>query len=65
MPPEAVAALGEALAAAGRPHTNEVFAGAAHGYTMADTSSYDEAAAERHFATLRALLGGALATSPR
>ena len=56
MPPEAVAALGEALSAAGRPHTNEVYEGAAHGYTMADTSVYDEAAAERHFAELRALL---------
>ena len=56
MPPEAVAALGEALTAAGRPHTNEVYEGAAHGYTMADTSVYDEAAAERHFAELRALL---------
>jgi carboxymethylenebutenolidase len=55
-PPEAVARLGEALADAGLAHTNEVYAGAPHGYTMADTSAYDEAAAERHFATLRDLL---------
>ncbi|WP_392544769.1 dienelactone hydrolase family protein [Oryzobacter telluris] len=55
MPPEAVAALGEVLEAAGRPFLNEVFAGASHGYTMADTSIYDEAAAERHFTELRAL----------
>ncbi|MDN4172482.1 dienelactone hydrolase family protein [Nocardioides sp. SOB77] len=61
MPPEAVTALGEALAAAGRPHTNEVFAGAPHGYTMADTSMYDEAAAERHFEQLRELLARTLA----
>lgn len=60
MPPEAVTALGEALVAAGRPHTNEVFAGAVHGYTMADTSSYDEAAAERHFEGLRALFSRTL-----
>ena len=56
MPPEAVAALGDALTAAGRPHVNEVFEGAAHGYTMADTSVFDEAATERHFTGLRALL---------
>ncbi|MDN4160291.1 dienelactone hydrolase family protein [Nocardioides abyssi] len=60
MPPAAVAALGEALAGAGRPHTNEVFAGAVHGYTMADTSSYDEAAAERHFEQLRELFARSL-----
>lgn len=56
MPAEAVTALGEALDRAGRPHVNEVYAGAAHGYTMADTAAYDEAAAERHFRTLRRLL---------
>ncbi|MBC9734130.1 dienelactone hydrolase family protein [Nocardioides marmotae] len=60
MPPEAVAALEEALVAAGRPHTNEVFAGATHGYTMADTSAYDEEAAERHFAQLRDLFARTL-----
>ncbi|GAB4009409.1 dienelactone hydrolase family protein [Nocardioides ultimimeridianus] len=57
MPPEAVVRLGEALAAAGLTATNEVYAGAQHGFTMADTSSYDEAAAERSFRELRALLG--------
>jgi carboxymethylenebutenolidase len=55
MPLEAVAALEETLQAAGRPHVNEVYAGAAHGYSMADTSMYDEAAAERHFRELEAL----------
>ena len=60
MPPEAVAALGRALTEAGLTHTNEVYAGAAHGYTMADTAPYDEAATERHFAALRALLDRAL-----
>jgi carboxymethylenebutenolidase len=55
MPLEAVEALGRALQDAGRPHVNEVYAGAPHGYSMADTSSYDEAGAERHFAGLKAL----------
>ena len=53
---EQVVALGAALQAAGRPHVNEVYEGAAHGYSMADTSVYDEAAAERHFKELEALL---------
>ncbi|MDF1606375.1 dienelactone hydrolase family protein [Nocardioides sp. YIM 152315] len=56
MPLDAVAALDEALTAAGRPHLNEVYEGAAHGYTMADTSVYDEAGTERHFNVLRGLL---------
>jgi carboxymethylenebutenolidase len=60
MPLSAVAALEAALDEAGRPHLNEVYAGAAHGYTMADTSTYDEAASERHFDVLRALLDRAL-----
>lgn len=60
MPPEAVAALGEALAAHGLVASNEVFPGAPHGYTMADTSMYNEEGAERHFAELRALLGRTL-----
>ncbi|MFY0407288.1 dienelactone hydrolase family protein [Solicola sp. PLA-1-18] len=56
MPPEAVATLGRTLADAGRPHVNEVYPGAPHGYSMADTSMYDEQAAERHFDVLRRLL---------
>ena len=52
---EAVAALGEALDAAGLEAVNEVFPGP-HGYSMADTSMYDEESAERHFESLRALL---------
>ena len=56
MPPEAVATIGEALVAAGVEHRNEVFEGAAHGYSMSDTSMYDEAATERHFEALRELL---------
>ncbi len=55
MPPEAVEALGRALEKAGLRYSNEVYAGARHGYTMADTAPYDEAATERHFAALRDL----------
>lgn len=61
MPPEAVEALGRALADAGVRATNGIYAGAAHGYTMADTSMYDEASAERHFAALHELFGRTLA----
>lgn len=60
MPLEQVEALEEALQGAGRPHLNEVYAGAAHGYTMADTSVYDEAATERHFRVLQGLLARTL-----
>jgi carboxymethylenebutenolidase len=56
MPPEAIARLDEALDAAGLDHVTEVYAGAAHGYTMADTAAYDEASAERHYAALEDLL---------
>jgi carboxymethylenebutenolidase len=63
MPPEAVTTLGASLDAAGRPAVNEVFAGAPHGYSMADTSAYDHEAAERHFTALRTLLETTLAPS--
>jgi carboxymethylenebutenolidase len=60
MPPEAVDALGAALLAHGLTATNEIYAGAAHGYTMADTAAYDRDATERHFTELQALLARAL-----
>ena len=44
MPPEAIVTLGEALRGAGLTASNEVYEGAAHGYSMSDTSMYDEAA---------------------
>ena len=56
MPADAIVMLGEALRDAGLTASNEVYDGAAHGYSMADTSAYDEAATERHFEELRALL---------
>lgn len=55
MPPEAVATLGETLDGLGLTHVNEVYEGAPHGYSMADTSVYDEAATRRHFTTLHEL----------
>jgi carboxymethylenebutenolidase len=54
--PEQIAALDQALTDAGVPHTSDVYEGAMHGYTMADTPAYNEEAAERHFTELLALL---------
>ena len=56
MNPEQIATLDKAMDDAGVVHRTEVYAGAAHGYTMADTPAYDEAAAERHYRELFALL---------
>jgi carboxymethylenebutenolidase len=58
---EQIATLDAALDAAGVAHRSEVYAGAAHGYTMADTPVYDEQASERHFTALFELLDRALA----
>lgn len=60
MPPEAVEALGAALTEAGLAHRNVIYPGAPHGYTMADTSMYQEAGAERHYAELHDLLARTL-----
>jgi carboxymethylenebutenolidase len=60
MQPDAVERLGRALTAAGLTAKNEVYPGARHGYTMNDTSAYQEAAAERSFVELRGLLDGTL-----
>jgi carboxymethylenebutenolidase len=56
MPAEAIAVLEKALDAAGVRYTSELYAGATHGFTMADTAAYDPAAAECHWDTLLALL---------
>jgi carboxymethylenebutenolidase len=55
MQPEAVERLGGALDAAGLTAKNEVYEGAPHGYSMNDTSMYQEAGAERSFRELQAL----------
>ncbi|MGO9487444.1 MAG: dienelactone hydrolase family protein [Solirubrobacteraceae bacterium] len=60
MTPEHVAQLEQALDEAGVLYRGELYEGAAHGYTMSDTAAYDEAAAERHFDELFALLDRAL-----
>ncbi len=54
--PEQIAALDRALDDAGVTHRSEVYAGAAHGYTMSDTPVYDAEATERHYAALFDLL---------
>lgn len=56
MTPEQIEVLERALTDAGVPHRTEVYEGAAHGYTMSDTPAYNEAACERHFSELFALL---------
>lgn len=60
MTAEQIAALERSLDAAGARYRSEVYEGALHGYTMADSAAYDEAARERHFRELRALLARAL-----
>jgi carboxymethylenebutenolidase len=63
MPPAAIERLDQALDDAGLEHVSRVCAGAAHGYTMADTVAYDEAAAEWHFGALEELFGRTLRRS--
>ena len=60
MPPEMVARLDAALAEHGLTAMTAVYPDAPHGYTMSDTSSYQEAGAERHFAELEALFARTL-----
>jgi dienelactone hydrolase len=54
--PEQIATLERALDDAGATYRSEVYAGAKHGFTQNDFPVYDEAATERHFRELRALL---------
>lgn len=60
MTPENIATLDQAMDEAGVRHTTEVYEDAAHGYTMSDMAVFNEAACERHFQALGALLGRAL-----
>ncbi|RJO70782.1 dienelactone hydrolase family protein [Nocardia panacis] len=55
MTPEHFAEFDKALVAAGVRHRTEVYAGAQHGYTQADTAAYDAASDERHYRELLAL----------
>ncbi|MGW4569150.1 dienelactone hydrolase family protein [Streptomyces sp. NPDC004561] len=56
LPEEQIRRLEEALTAAGVRHTCEVYPGAGHGFTQADTSAYHQEADERHWAALLDLL---------
>jgi carboxymethylenebutenolidase len=62
MTPENIATLEQALTDAGVRYRSELYEGADHGYTMADTAAYNEAAAERHFTELFALLRRTIAS---
>jgi carboxymethylenebutenolidase len=59
-PPEMHARLEKALSDAGVPHRCEIYAGALHGWTMADFPIYKPDDAERHFQELRALFARTL-----
>lgn len=59
MTPDNVRVLGMSLDRAGVAHRNELFVGAAHGYTMQDTSAYSAEPAERHWKALEELLARA------
>jgi hypothetical protein len=60
MTPENIARLDQAMDDAGVCHTTELYEGAQHGCTMSDMGAYNEAAAERHFMALFALLQRAI-----
>jgi carboxymethylenebutenolidase len=61
MTAENIATLERALDDAAVTYRSELYQGAAHGYTMADSAVYDADAAERHFAELFALLDRTIA----
>jgi len=56
LPAEQIERLDAALTAAGVRHRSEVYPGAGHGYTQADTASYHREGDERHWAALLDLL---------
>lgn len=60
MPPEQMDLLESAMREAGVAFRAEMYAGATHGFTMADTAAYDEAATEQHWDRLLSLLDRAL-----
>jgi carboxymethylenebutenolidase len=56
LPVEQIERLESALTAAGVRHHCEVYPGAGHGFTQADTSAYHREGDERHWAALLDLL---------
>ncbi|KAA0918456.1 dienelactone hydrolase family protein [Dietzia sp. ANT_WB102] len=61
MPPGGMDAIASVARGSGVPLDQAVYPGAPHGYSMADTPTYDESAAERHFEDLREHLARRLA----
>ncbi|GAA2261040.1 MULTISPECIES: dienelactone hydrolase family protein [Kitasatospora] len=55
MPPEQIARLEKALDAAGVRYRSEVYEGAHHGFSQADTTAHNPAAEQRHWRELLAL----------
>ncbi|MEU0545013.1 dienelactone hydrolase family protein [Nocardia sp. NPDC005978] len=64
MTTENIATLESTLSEHGIRYTSELYSGAEHGFTQADTETYDEPAAERHWTALLDLLGRALPGKP-
>ena len=62
MTAEQIATFEQALDEAGVQYVSEVYEGAQHGYTMADTAAHHAPSRERHFRELRALLERTLPT---
>jgi carboxymethylenebutenolidase len=60
MTPQQQEVVEQSLAEAGVTYRTELYQGAPHGFTMSDTAMYDEAATDRHWHNLFALLGRAL-----
>ncbi|MCX4982518.1 dienelactone hydrolase family protein [Streptomyces sp. NBC_00572] len=56
MTPEEFGGLNESLEAAGVRHTNEIYPGTVHGFTMADTSAFSPDGTQRHWDRLLPLL---------
>ena len=61
MTAEQIELLEQALEETDLTYRSELYDGAAHGWTMSDTAVYDEAATERHFEELFALLDRTIA----
>ncbi|UVE93911.1 dienelactone hydrolase family protein [Dietzia sp. B32] len=61
MPREGMDVIASLARESGVPLDQDVYPGAPHGYSMADTSMYDATAAERHFEDLREHLARRLA----
>ena len=60
MTAEQISTFERALEEAGARYRSEIYEGAQHGYTMADTAAHHEPSRERHFRELRSLLDRAL-----